>query len=98
MIDAIKLLSDSKEDCQIYANESRLKDFTRGVESARQELLRWRSPHSETPPHWELVLVKLQIPNQVYIGRYNASVKMFVISELVVTLGNVLGWRPIEEE
>ena len=42
MIDAIKLLSDSEEDCQIYANESRLKDFTRGVELAQQELLRWR--------------------------------------------------------
>lgn len=98
MKDAIKLLSASEDDCQIYANESRLKDFTRGVELARQELLRWRSPHSEPPPHWKPVLIKLQKPNQIYIGRYNERVMMFVVSELYVTLGNVLGWRPIEEE
>lgn len=40
MNDAIKLLSESEGDCQIYANESRLKDFIRGVELARQDLLR----------------------------------------------------------
>ena len=69
MKDSIELLSESEDDCQIYANESRLKDFTRGVELARQELLRWRSPHSEPPPHWKPVLIKLQKPNQIYIGR-----------------------------
>ena len=40
MKDAINLLSESEDDCQIYANESRLKDFARGVELARQDLLR----------------------------------------------------------
>ena len=98
MKDAIELLSESEDDCQIYANESRLKDFTRGVELARQDLLRWRSPHSEEPPHSRNVLVKLQIPSQIYIGRYDCRVKCFVVNNLFVTLGNVLGWRPIEEE
>lgn len=58
MKDAIKLLSASEDDCQIYVNESRLKDFTRGVELARQDLLRWRSPLEELPNNKDIVLIK----------------------------------------
>ena len=58
MIDAIKLLSESEDDCQIYANESRLKDFARGAELARQDLLRWISPEDELPNNKDLVLIK----------------------------------------
>ena len=101
MKDAIKLLSESEDDCQIYANESRLKDFIRGVELARQDLLRWRSPEIELPNNGKMVLIKPIKPHAL-IG---TPIKMatylnghFWTDNEYYTEDRILGWRPIEEE
>ena len=98
MKDAIELLSDSKEDCQIYANESRLKDFTRGVELARQELLRWRSPEDELPNNKDLVLIKPKtlVGTVVDVATYLNG--RFWTDGHCHDKSNIRFWRPIEEE
>ena len=100
MKDSIELLSESEDDCQIYANESRLKDFTRGVELARQELLRWRSLLEELPNNGKMVLIKPIRPHAL-IG---TPIKMatylngrFWTDNEYYTEDRILGWRPIEE-
>ena len=97
MKDSIELLSESEDDCQIYANESRLKDFTRGVELARQELLRWRSPEDELPNNKDLVLIKPKTLVGFVVDVATYLNGRFWTNEHCHKIDNIKGWRPIEE-
>ena len=98
MIDAIKLLSDSEEDSQIYANESRLQDFTRGVELARQDLLRWRSPKDELPNNKDLVLIKPKTLVGFVVDVATYLNGRFWTNEHCYDKSNIRFWRPIWDE
>jgi hypothetical protein len=94
---AISLLSDSKEDCKIYANESRLIDFAMGVKAERQELLRWRDSLKEIPEHRQIVLVKLA-KDCFDVCMYDIYLEMFIGIEDRYKQDNAYDWRPIIEE
>lgn len=93
---AVNLLSDSEEDSQIYANESRLNDFIRGVELAQRELLRWRNPEVEMPNDKDLVLIKPKtlVGTVVDVATY-LNGKFWTI-EHCHDKSNIRFWRPIE--
>ena len=93
---AIKLLTDSEDDCQIYANESRLIDFTRGVELARQELLRWRSTQEELPNNNDTVLIKPNVLVGIVVDVALYHKGYFITSTHNHTIDNIGYWRPIE--
>lgn len=94
---AISLLSNSEEDRQIYANDSRLMDFAMGVKAERHELLRWRNSLKETPKDKQVVLVKLA--KDCYdVCMYNIYFGVFIGIEGRYEQGNAYDWRPIIEE
>lgn len=94
---AISLLSNSEEDSQIYANESRLMDFAMGVKAERHELLRWHNSLKEIPVHGQIVLVKLA--EDCYdVCMYNIYLGVFVGIEDRYDQRNGHDWRPIIEE
>lgn len=94
---AISLLSDSKEDCKIYANESRLIDFAMGVKAERQELLRWRNSLKEIPEDKQIVLVKLA-GDCFDVCMYDRHLWVFIGIEDRYKPSNAYDWRPIIDE
>jgi hypothetical protein len=91
---AISLLSDNEEDCKIYANESRLLDFIRGVHAERHELLRWRNSLTETPEDGQIVLIKLA-ENNYDVCMYDIFFRIFITKDGRYRACNAYDWRPI---
>ena len=91
---AISLLSDSEVHCQIYANEGRLLDFTRGVAAERGHLLRWRSSLKEQPEDGDVVLIQL-VMYHYEVCIYNSSNKTFKGHIGTYHQRDNIYWRPI---